>query len=285
MPIGPATRRFIAARRNPSDTALVFMMEIEQKAKSLVAKAIAETLAEEKKAIGATVEDIAKSTKKQMDAHVTGLINEFKRAFREKIESLPAIKGDPGRTPRKGVDYFDGDSGEPGYTPIAGKDYPSLEMYKKDLIVVTEQVFRRLIAEGMTKKQIQDTIAGIVKTVQFDFGTIARGLETLRGTSQLSYRALKDTPALAEGTRHTLHRGGTSKQTYFYDLSDLCDGVTKTFAVPANTRIVSVSCTDAPAGVYRPLVDWTGTGTQLLTLTGEVAAPTRGATLYILYVV
>lgn len=36
------------------------------------------------------------------------------------------IKGDPGYTPIKGVDYFDGakgDPGDPGYTPVKGVDY------------------------------------------------------------------------------------------------------------------------------------------------------------------
>lgn len=32
-------------------------------------------------------------------------------------------QGDPGYTPIKGVDYFDGENGKDGYTPIKGKDY------------------------------------------------------------------------------------------------------------------------------------------------------------------
>lgn len=36
---------------------------------------------------------------------------------------VPAIKGDPGYTPRKGVDYFDGKDGQDGYTPVKGVDY------------------------------------------------------------------------------------------------------------------------------------------------------------------
>lgn len=49
----------------------------------------------------------------------------------EKAESgaLAGPKGDPGYTPIKGVDYFDGekgekgDKGDPGYTPVKGVDY------------------------------------------------------------------------------------------------------------------------------------------------------------------
>lgn len=36
---------------------------------------------------------------------------------------LKGEKGDPGKTPVKGVDYFDGEPGNPGYTPVKGKDY------------------------------------------------------------------------------------------------------------------------------------------------------------------
>lgn len=41
-------------------------------------------------------------------------------------EQLLALKGEPGITPVKGVDYFDGEDGAPGndgYTPIKGVDY------------------------------------------------------------------------------------------------------------------------------------------------------------------
>jgi len=72
-------------------------------------------------------------------------------------------------------------------------------------------------------------------------------------------------------------------QTYYYDLTDQCDGVTKSFTVPANNRIVGVFGTQFPI-IYRPLVDWTGSGTTTLTLTDEVGAPETGQTLYILYV-
>ena len=41
----------------------------------------------------------------------------------EQLEALQGPKGDPGYTPKKGVDYFDGKNGDPGYTPVKGKDY------------------------------------------------------------------------------------------------------------------------------------------------------------------
>lgn len=42
------------------------------------------------------------------------------------VDVLDGEKGDPGYTPQKGIDYFDGDKGDkgdPGYTPIKGVDY------------------------------------------------------------------------------------------------------------------------------------------------------------------
>lgn len=33
------------------------------------------------------------------------------------------VRGDPGYTPVKGIDYFDGEDGEDGYTPVKGVDY------------------------------------------------------------------------------------------------------------------------------------------------------------------
>lgn len=76
---------------------------------------------------------------------------------------------------------------------------------------------------------------------------------------------------------------GTGSPTQYYDLSSLCDGNTKAFSIPANSRILGVFSTQAPM-TYRPTVDWTGSGTTTLTLTDAVTAPQTGQTLWILYV-
>ena len=44
-------------------------------------------------------------------------------AINEAMTKGGGIKGDPGYTPVKGVDYFDGEPGDDGYTPIKGVDY------------------------------------------------------------------------------------------------------------------------------------------------------------------
>jgi len=288
MALGPKTRRFLEARRNPEGSAVTLMLRMEEAAQEIAKKAIAESIASEKKGISEEMQAAGKRVEKQLSVFAQSLIADFKKTFREKIDSLPQLKGDPGKTPKKGVDYFDGEAGEPGYTPIQDKDYPSIATIDKKLAAAAQAIYSRVIKAGMTKQQIEKVIKAEVEKLKMDlaidFKKIARGLETLRGNDQLSYRALKDTPDIKDGARHTLHRGGGT-QTYFYDLSDLCDGLTKTFTVPANARILSVVGTDAPGGAYRPQIDWTGSGTKTLTLTSEVAAPTQGATLYILYVV
>lgn len=58
---------------------------------------------------GATGQVLAKNSSNPLDYTWTNL--------------LPGPKGDPGYTPIKGVDYFDGADGEDGYTPIKGVDY------------------------------------------------------------------------------------------------------------------------------------------------------------------
>lgn len=77
--------------------------------------------------------------------------------------------------------------------------------------------------------------------------------------------------------------GGGGSIVEYYDLTALCDGSTKTFAIPSNRRILSVHSTQFPV-TYRPGVDWTGSGTRTLTLTSEVGAPQAGQTLYMIYI-
>lgn len=71
-----------------------------------------------------------------------------------------------------------------------------------------------------------------------------------------------------------------------YDLSSLLDGSTKSFAIPPNNGILLVTGSGAPF-IFRPTVDFTGTGTTTLTFTSGVDAPSAlaaGQTLMILYI-
>jgi hypothetical protein len=57
------------------------------------------------------------------DAYNIALANGFEGTIEEWLASLKGEKGDPGYTPIKGIDYFDGAKGDPGYTPVKGIDY------------------------------------------------------------------------------------------------------------------------------------------------------------------
>lgn len=279
MAIGPKTRRYLEARKDPNGPngpLPSFMRSMEQMARETAQDAIA-------KALDAPLVELKKQLAKETSRLLADFPTELKRALKTKLDSLPALRGAPGYTPVKGEDYFDGD---PGYTPVEGLDYLSIPGTRKMVAEYADAAFERMKKEGMTKKEMQQEIQRLFEA-DWSPAAIARGLETLTGTDRLDYEALKNRPGVSveDTRRHTLHRGGgPGKQTYYYDLSDQCDGALKTFAIPPNTRVVAVSGTDAPGGIYRPLVDWTGSGMQTLTLTGEVAAPTQGATLYILYV-
>lgn len=79
--------------------------------------------------------------------------------------------------------------------------------------------------------------------------------------------------------------GGTGSAVFIYDLSDQLDGATKSFTIPANTAISLVTGSSAPF-VFRPTVDYTGSGTTTITFTASVDAPSAlaaGQTLLVQY--
>ncbi len=79
-----------------------------------------------------------------------------------------------------------------------------------------------------------------------------------------------------------IHIENTHGDPKVFDLTGSCDGVTKTFTIPSNKRIIGVLGTQFPV-VYRPEIDYTGSGTTTLTLTSEVGAPESGQTLIVQY--
>lgn len=285
--IGPRLQRYLQTKRDPSGSLHAFMGSIERTAEQIARATI-------EKMVGANRDALQKEFTKAMEAELSkfpkrlrAIEEEFGKALKLKIDTLPHLKGESGKD---GKDGRDGKDAEDPYQPLADVDYPSIRSVEALIANAQDTIYRRLKNEGFSasqvKAEIQKAFTDLSRKGTSVVAAIARGLEALTGNARLSYGALRNTPDVHSGIRHTLHRGGgTGKQTYYYDLSDLCDGVTKVFAIPSNTRVVSVVGTDSPAGAYRPAVDWTGSGTTSLTLTAAVAAPTRGATLYIIYVV
>jgi hypothetical protein len=220
------------------------------------------------------------------DSVVPAIVENLKEAKGEKGD--PGDDGEDGFTPEKGVDYFDG---EPGYTPVKGLDY------------FTEQEKRQFLEEAtpikglhyFTEKEISDFLKKITpkkgidyfdgKNTELKAEVIRDLLMTLKGNNRLPASAIKDLPQEDKPLFEKRLGRGTGSPTMYYDLSSQCDGSTKVFTIPANTRVIGVHGTQFPIN-YRPLVDWTtsGTGNVTLTLSSEVSAPETGQTLWITYV-
>lgn len=288
--MGPKTKAFLESRRNPQGSVYAFMKAMEEMAREKAQEAVGAFLDGIRGKVEQSVADFLRTLRSEGEATIhqekEKLPETIRMAIRTEIESLPHLKGDPGDdgyAPVKGKDYGDG---APGYTPVADVDYPSSATVRSIVDEYANTVLERLSSAGVSETQMKLAFSDMFAEA-LSWQKVARGLETLHGADRLDYEALKNRPGVPVegGKQHTLNRGGSAgKQTYTYDLSGLCDGNTKAFAVPANSRILQVVGTDSPAGAYRKDVDWTGSGTPMLTLTNAVAAPTLGATLYILYV-
>lgn len=284
--IGRKTRRYFLAKRDPNAAIFEQLSMMDSDVKEEARGAANQMLRGTLRSIELEARRFSALAMERMDTDRKTLLTTFQKMMRDKIDSLPHLKGDPGKdayTPKKGVDYFDGKQGDAGYTPQAGRDYPTAKAIEEMVSEYAARYVQSLEEKGFTKKEIGTEL----KKENLDGNSIARMLEALKGAERLDYESLKNRPGteVKDISKKRVHRGGGGKETYYYDLSSLCDDVTKVFTVPSNSRIVSAFCTDAPSGILRPITDWTGSGTTTLTLTAQVAAPGSGATLYILYVV
>lgn len=212
-------------------------------------------------------------------------------AWNKVIESHEIAKGDKGETPS---DEHLLELIIPNIPPVKnGDDYVLTEQDKKDIgrsikVPVVKQVVERIevihekpvITEKLIEKKVDedklfDNFLKILKKKRLLDVSYIKGLEGF-SKDGINYRF-----------EELMHGGGGTSAgsiTYSIDLSAQCNGVNKVFTVPANTNFVQLSGTDAPQ-IYRPTIDYTGTGTTTLTLTGQVNAPSNGATLILLYVV
>ncbi len=211
-------------------------------------------------------------------------------------------------TPKKGKDYFTktevadfieilkkhipppikGDKGDDGKTPRAGIDYPTKQEIAKMIAIEFKDMW------GAKNKDIEKTAR---KVLQELFETknakkIARVLEALQGNDRLDHSALKNSPDLPavklyDEKRRVKRLGrGTGSDVKLYELSSELDGVTKTFTIPNNKRVLSVNSTSFPFSAFKPTTDYVTTSTSI-TFTSEIDASSTlasGQTLLILYV-
>jgi len=181
---------------------------------------------------------------------------------------------------------------EDGKTPKAGIDYPTHDQIIKTVIAEVKKNIKPL---GMTVGKIKDS--EMSKNIKDKLATneyleiIARGIEKLPLEKKLDYNyGLKNQPGVklydSNKTKGAKRLGrGTGSDVKAYDISSSLNGVLKTFSIPSNTRILSVTSSSFPT-TFRPTVDYTSTGSTI-TFTSEVDAGTTlasGQTLIIVYV-
>lgn len=108
-------------------------------------------------------------------------------------------------------------------------------------------------------------------------------IEKIKKEKLLEMRDIKNMPLNMSDLRW--HGSGSSTSVLAYDLSNQLDGVTKVFTIPSNRNIVAVNSSSAPFS-FRPLVDYTGSGSVTLTFDALIDAPSmlaQGQTLILLY--
>ena len=113
---------------------------------------------------------------------------------------------------------------------------------------------------------------------------IAKKLNTLK--EAISITVIKGLEAELERrlNKHLGGGGGGGDTIRYADLTSQLNGERKTFTLTRTQRVLGVFGTQWPRNT-RPDVDWTfDTTTGILTLTDEVAAPSAGQTLWIMYV-
>lgn len=202
------------------------------------------------------------------------------------IEKIQVMKGEKGDKPEKGVDYFtekeaeifaayvkslipkpaDGKPGEPGKNGDKGdKGDPGKKGDKGDRG-----------AQGLPGPKGDKGDQG--EPVDMD-KLLSQVLKSIMESSEWKDMEKK---ILYNKFDQRWHGGGGGETVQIYDLTSQCDGVLKSFTVPAHTRAVKVEGTQFPI-IYAPLTDWTTSGTTL-TLGDAVGAPQTGQTLLFYYV-
>lgn len=175
-------------------------------------------------------------------------------------------KGEPGPRGPAGKDGKEGKQGPPGAPGRNGRD--------------------GLGIQGVPGKDGKDGKPG--KDGSPD--TAEQILKKLKGKLKISHvdKLREELDALKKKqseSQHTIIASARGAVKY-WDLSSFLDGVTKTFALPAFYRVISVHSSSFP-NILRPDVDYTTDGTLMkITFTNEITADTTlasGQTLLIVY--
>lgn len=185
--------------------------------------------------------------RKKFKKEVLDLISQVKKEFNDTIKNESKLI-----VPVKGVDYFDGKDSDPSVV--------------KDMVLseLPEQVF---LDGDETIEVINDAKEEKIKKERIE------GLDLIEKMAR---------------TKAGKGSGGITGRDIIqsYDLSPELDGVTKTFNIPGNWRVISVDGSSFPYK-FRKFVDYTYTP-QTITFTDEITASSSlaaGQTVEIIYVI
>jgi len=166
-----------------------------------------------------------------------------------------------------------GDKGEPGDKGNPGDKGDTVIVEK--VIEKTEVIKEQPIIREISK--ITNEIKEVAVTDKPE--VIAEKLNTLE--EAIDQKVIKGLDKRLKNLKGGGKKGGSGTTVNYSDLTSQCNGVTKTFTIPYHTRSIALFGTSFPI-VFRPVVDYTISGT-VLTLTSEVVAPATGQTLVFIY--
>lgn len=150
--------------------------------------------------------------------------------------------------------------------------------------LVSDAVSQIKVKDGKDGRDGQKGLDGTVPTKEEVLSIINPLLPKKDEVSVDSVKGLRgiiDSLSNRISTRRSGGGGGSTVVTD--DLTAQCDGATKTFTTTKKIgAVINVASTQFPV-VYRPVIDYSGSGTTLI-LTSEVGAPATSQTLIITYV-
>lgn len=238
---------------------------------------------------------------KTMDKNLIQIVKEFSTFFGKKLDtiankdsigvelkgvSVVTIKGDrgeKGEPGKNGVDGKDssviGPQGERGERGIPGEDGKSV------MGPQGPQGERGADGESVTGPRGKDGKSGTDGSPD----TPEEIIQKINKSNTLIHKdkieGLDEFETMARtADANTRSFMNTGSYVYSYDLSASLDGVTKTFTLPANARVIMVFASSTP-GVFRPTTDYTTTASTI-TFTSEISAASTlatGQTVIILY--
>lgn len=227
------------------------------------------------------IQDLQKSFNKIIEKFTNEAVDKYQKIINEGRNIISGIqKGDKGD---KGDDADESKI----YRLVLNKVIANIpkpeKLNPKELQKIVSNEILAFFLRNPKKELSEEDVTKIAKGFQFMFDpnqyaeVIARAFEKLPYEKKLDYdTGLKNKPGVpVYKSKKSLTRGSstTGFVVKVYDISPLLDGVTKTFTIPSNNRVISVHASSSPYSAFRPTVDFTYTNSSI-TFTSEIEATT-----------